>query len=55
MVQCAHAGDLGSISIRFPGEGNGNSPVVFLFGKFHGRDNLTGYSPVGYKESDVMN
>ena len=33
--------------------GNGNSPPVFLPGKFHGQRSLAGYSPWGRKESDT--
>ena len=44
-----NAGDLGSIpgSERYPGEGNGPTPV-FLPGEFHGL-----YSPWGHTESDT--
>ena len=50
----ANAGDtidVGSIpgSGRSPGEGD----PVFLPGKSHGHRSLTGYSPWGFKESDV--
>ena len=46
-------GDPGSIpgSGRSPGGGNGQSPSVFLPGKFHRQRNLAGYSPWGRKES----
>ena len=48
------AGDAGSIpgSGRSLGGGNGNS--VFLSGKSHGQRSLAGYSPWGYKESDMI-
>ena len=48
------AGDLGSVSglERYPGEGNGNLPVFFT-GESHGQRSLEGYSPWGYKESDM--
>ena len=50
----ANSGDRGSITGwgRFPGEGNGN-PLVLLPGEFLGQRSLAGYSPWGYKESDV--
>ena len=47
MVDSAHSvGDPGSIprSGRFPGEGTGKTPPVFLPGKAHGRRSLAGYS-----------
>ena len=28
--------------------------AVFLLGKFHGQRSLTGYSPLGHKESDMI-
>ena len=50
-----NAGDMGSISGsgRPPGGGHGNSPPVFLPGESHGQRSLAGYSPWGYKESDM--
>ena len=49
-----NARDLGSVSglERYPGEGNGNLPVFFT-GESHGQRSLEGYSPWGYKESDM--
>ena len=51
----ANAGDADLIpgSRRSPGEGDGKPTPVFLPGKFHGRRNLTGYSPCVHKESDT--
>ena len=51
MSACSE-GDLGSISgsERSPGEGNGNP---LLPGKSHGQRSLVGYSPQGFKESDM--
>ena len=48
-------GDLGLIlgSGRYPGEGNGYPPWLFLPGEFHGQRRLAGYSPWGHKESDT--
>ena len=37
---------------RSPGEGNGNTPE-FLPGKSHGQRSLVGYSPWGWKDSDM--
>ena len=37
---------------RSPGEGNGNL-LPLLPGEFHGQMSLRGYSPWGYKESDM--
>ena len=53
-VFACNAGDPSSIpgSGRSHGEGNGN-PLQFLPGKFHGLRNLIGYSPWGFKESDM--
>ena len=39
---------------RPPREGNGNPTPVFLLGKSHGQRSLTGYSPLGHKESDMI-
>ena len=49
------AGNMGSIpgSGRSPGGGNGNLLTVFLLGKSHGQRSLMGYSPWGYKPSDM--
>ena len=49
----ANVGDEGSIpgSGKSPGEGNGN--LVFLPGKPYGQRSLAGYSPWGYKKSDM--
>ena len=49
------ARDTGSIPGlgKSPGEGNGNSLVGFLPGKFQRERNLAGYSPGGHKESDT--
>ena len=40
---------------RSPGKGNGNPRQwqVFLCGESHGQRSLAGYSPWGYKESDM--
>ena len=38
---------------RSPGGGNGNPLQYFLPGECHGQRSLAGYSPQGYKESDV--
>ena len=48
----AAAGDAGSILKleRSPGGENGNSPPVFLPGKFHGERILVCYSPGGCKK-----
>ena len=51
-----NAGDPGSLSglgTPSPGEGNGKLTPVFLPGEFHGQRSLVGYSPRGYKESDM--
>ena len=37
---------------RSPGEGHGNPPV-FLPGGSHGQRSLAGYSPQGFKDSDM--
>ena len=55
----ADAGDSGNaISIsglgRSPGVGNGYNTPVFLPEKSHGQRSLVGYSPRGWKESDVI-
>ena len=39
---------------RFPGEGNGHPPPVFLLGHFHGERSLAGYSPWGSRKSDTI-
>ena len=51
----ANARDAGLIPVpgRSPGEGSGNLPPVFLFGKPSGQRILAGYSPRGCKESDT--
>ena len=38
---------------RCPGQGHSNPTSVFLPGEFHGQRSLAGYSPLGYKESDM--
>ena len=49
------AGDLGSIPGlgRFPWRGKWQPTPVFLPGEFHGQRSLVGYSPWGYKQSDM--
>ena len=49
------AGDPGQMpgSGRSPGERNGNLTPVFLPEKSHGWRSLSGYSPLGRKESDT--
>ena len=51
----ANAGDMGLIpgSGRSPGEGNGNPLQHSWLEKFHGQRSVAGYSPWGYKESDM--
>ena len=57
----ANAGDTRDTSSipglgRYLGEGNGNPFCVFFFflpGKSHGQRSLVGYSPWGYKNSDM--
>ena len=48
----ANAGDTGDVGL-IPGWGRsfggGNSTPVFFPGKFHGRRNLVGYSPLGHR------
>ena len=39
--------------VTISGEGNGTPTPVLLPGKSHGQRSLTGYSPWGYKESDM--
>ena len=46
----ANAGDTGDLGLipgseRYPGEGNGNSTLVFLSGESHRQKSLVGYSP----------
>ena len=38
---------------RSPGAGNGNPLQYFCLEKSHGQRSLRGYSPWGYKESDM--
>ena len=50
----ANAGDIRDADLipglgRCPGEGNGNSPLVFLPGKSYGQRSLAGYSPWNHK------
>ena len=49
------AGDMGSIpgSGRSHGEGNGNPLQYSCLENLHGQKSLAGYSPCGYKESDM--
>ena len=51
----ANTGGLGLIpgSGRSPGEGNGNSPPIFLPRESHEQRSLVGYSPWGCKELDM--
>ena len=49
------AGNLGSIPGlgRFPWREKWQPTPVFLPGEFHGQRSLVGYSPWGYKQSDM--
>ena len=38
---------------RSPGEGNSNPTPVTLPGEFHRQRSLAGYSPCGYRQSDM--
>ena len=51
-----NAGDTGLIpgSGRSPGEGNVKPSTVFFPGESHGQRSLTGYSPWGCRESDMI-
>ena len=54
----ADAGDTRNIGLipgsgRSPGEENGNPLQYSLPGNFHAQRSLMGYSPWGYKESDI--
>lgn len=54
----AHAEDIGDTrsvlgSGRAPGGGQDHPTPVFLSGEIHGQRSPAGYSPQGYKESDM--
>ena len=43
----------GMVSCMVPWRSKWQPAPVFLFGKFHGQRSLAGYSPWGYRESDM--